>query len=279
MNLPMRCWFRATNIAALSLLVFVPAGIRADFVFQTGSPPGTSVSSSDGPLLGEADFTLGNGTITVVLKNLQTGMTSQGQALSSISFQLNPGSISSLTSIAGEVVSVASSTGNVTSSGTISVKQGPNTIVYQLGSETYSGSTLSDSHWAVTSSPSGLTALSGMQPNHMILGPAAGNPTPPLGSGTYPGVTGGFDNFDPYFQGPVTFVLNTSGVTANTTISNVVFNFGTGANEHTATGTPIVPPLIVGVPAPPSAFLLGLGGIGLAGLLVRSRRRQLAAAV
>jgi len=272
MNQPKRFWFRATNLAALSLLVFVPAGIRADFVFQTGSPPGTSVSTSDGPVLGEADFTLGNGTITVVLKNLQTGMTSQGQALSSISFQLNPGSISSLSSVAGEVVSVASSTGNVTSSGSISVKQGPNTIVYQLGSQTYSGSTLSDSHWAVTSSPSGLTALSGMKPNHMILGPASG-------SGTYPGVTGGFDNFDPYFQGPVTFVLNTSGVTANTTISNVVFNFGTGANEHTATGTPIVPPLIVGVPAPPSAFLLGLGGIGLACLLVRSRRRQLAAAV
>jgi hypothetical protein len=104
MNQPKRFWFRATNLAALSLLVLVPAGTRADYVFETGSPPGTSVSTSDGPVLGKADFTLGNGTISIVLTNLQTGMTSQGQALSSISFQLTPGSISSLTSVVAPII-------------------------------------------------------------------------------------------------------------------------------------------------------------------------------
>ena len=264
-------WNRtAALLIAAASLALLPVGAHAGFVFQTGSPPGTSVSSKDGPLLGEADFTLGSGTMTIVLKNLQAGMKSQGQALSSISFQLSPGSISGLASVAGEVVAVGS-TGSVQSSGSIQVKQGKSTITYQLGSETYSGSTLSGSHWSVTSSPSGLTALSGMQPNHMILGPASGG-------GSYPGVTGGFDNFNPYFQGPVTFVLNTSGVTANTEVSNVVFNFGTGANEHTATGTLVVPPFVAAAPAPPSWVLLGLGGLGVAGLLLRSRRRQLVAA-
>jgi hypothetical protein len=268
---PKHLWLRtATTLIALSLVLLIPAGTRAAFIFQTGNPPGTSTSSGDGPLNGEADFTVGSGTISIVLKNLQTGMTSQGQALSSISFQLSPGSISSLTSVAGKVVAVDSS-GNVTSTGSIDVKQGNKTITYQLGSQTYSGSTLSGSNWDVTSNPSGLTALSGGQPNHMILGPASG-------SGTYPGVTGGFDNFNPFFQGSATFVLNTPEVTDKTTISNVVFNFGTGSNEHPVTGTQ-VSPFIVGAPAPPSVFLLGLGSIGFAGLVIRSRLRQLVAAV
>ena len=62
--------------------------------------------------------------------------------------------------------------------------------------------------------------LGGGQPNQMIL-PTVAN------GGSYPNVNQGFANFVPYTIGPATFTLALSGVTASTSISNVVFSFGT----------------------------------------------------
>jgi hypothetical protein len=45
-----------------------------------------------------------------------------------------------------------------------------------------------------------------------------------------------------------------------------------------AAGNGTVGPNVGIVPAPPSAVLLGVGALGFAGLLIRSRRRQLSAA-
>ncbi|GEM_PF-4996015 len=70
------------------------------------------------------------------------------------------------------------------------------------------------------------------------------------------------------------FVLNAPGATSLSTISNVVFNFGTSPNEHTATGTPVVIPNGDIVPAPSSVVLFGVGALSLIGFTAVRRFRR-----
>jgi hypothetical protein len=96
----------------------------------------------------------------------------------------------------------------------------------------------------------------------------------------------------PSFNGSATFFLADSAVDSNTVLSNLnikvlSINFGTGpdivtniSNNGQTSGPLGGPgPQIQGAPAPPSVYLLGVGGLGLAVLVVRSRRRLLAAVV
>jgi hypothetical protein len=86
------------------------------------------------------------------------------------------------------------------------------------------------------------------------------------------GVVGGFDNFNPYIIGTGTFTLVAPGVTAATTVSDVVLSFGTsGSDENT-----------LAVPAPLLGHgllvLLAVGGVLFGGKLFESlkMRRSLA---
>jgi hypothetical protein len=78
----------------------------------------------------------------------------------------------------------------------------------------------------------------------------------------------GKGQFNSWFENSATFVFNASGVVVtNSTISDVVFFFGTGPDTK-----------LNGVlaPAPPSVILFGVGAIGIAGFAALSRRRRLA---
>jgi hypothetical protein len=244
----------------------VPSKTQADFVTGT-------VSSSDGNLSAEADFTLGSGTITITIKNLQADIVSVGQTISGLSFAVSapPASSFTLISTAGQLVDVAND-----GTGTLVVNTGSG-LVDGSGTTTYSGTTggtpLADGRWHLTSSdpPPSLIALGGGQPDHLVLGP-------PNSSGNYTDSNGSFNGqFNPFFENSVTLVLSAPGATSSSTISNVVFNFGTGVNEHTAPGffIPPVGPHDTATPVPPSVVLFGLGFVGF---LVRSRRRLIAAA-
>jgi hypothetical protein len=220
-----------------------PPCASADFIFTA------SGSSQNGALAAEADFIIGTDTITVVLKNLQTEIGSAGQAISGLSFTAsNPptgGASLALQSYSGDVV-------NVNGDGSVT----------DFGTTTYSGSTLSDGHWGISSS-NGMTALTGGQPDHMILGPpnyaTTGNV---IGNG----------QFNPWFANSATFVLSAQGVTPNSTISNVVFSFGTSSSESHLNGSPTAV-----TPAPSAVILLASGAICIAGFTVLSRRRRQAA--
>jgi hypothetical protein len=221
-------------------------------VYASGSTP------NDGPIAAQAEFIAGNGFIKVVLSNTQSGNASPGVAVSQLFFQVN---------------NISAPTGFSNTGGPNTGVSG-NTISFgpPITTGTVTNGTPGDYHWGFASK-GGVFALldvsspgwdgPGGQPQYMIIGPKAGGG--PLEN-----------NFDPYFNGSATFFIVDPGITANTTlnastISNVVFGFGTGP-EKQLSGTQAVP-------APSSIVLVGIGGIGLAGfLLIRSRRRQPAAA-
>jgi hypothetical protein len=235
-------------LVLLALTAFPPCA-SADFIFSVSGS-----TSAGNPVAAEADFSIGpNGTITVVLKNLQTNMYTVGQAISGLTFSasglINPPGLS-LQSYSGTVIDV-NSDGSITS----------------LGKQTYSGSTgsnsLSAGSWSALSS-NGITALTGGQPDHMILGPP--------NYGTNGNIVSKTGQFNPWFEtspttGGVTFVLNAPGVTTDSIISNVVFTFGTSSGETQLAATP----------APSSVILLASAAICIAGFMALSRRRRQAA--
>jgi hypothetical protein len=114
------------------------------------------------------------------------------------------------------------------------------------------------------------------------------------GFGSFNQTINSFDSFTHSSTEIVFTLTNTSGTwgtAANVLAANNNGNIaaahigayaGTFGNGFTATGfaagNGTVGPNFGVVPAPPSAVLLGVGALGFAGLLIRSRRRQLSAA-
>jgi len=235
----------------LGILLLSPGIASADFTFTTGT-----VSSSDGNLSAEAVFQLSKDAITVIVTNLQSGIVSVGQTVSGISFSVDapPATSFTLQSIAGVLVDVDTN--------------GTATYPDQGKVTTYSGSALPDGRWHLTDTPPNLIALGGGQPDHLVLGPANS-------SGNYSSAKGSLNGqFNPFFQNSVTLVLSAPGVTDKSTISNVVFNFGTGVKEHTAPGGPGTTSLTP-EPSTMALALSGFVGFGLAGVR-RLRRREVA---
>jgi hypothetical protein len=248
--------------AMIMLLALVVCAARPDCA-SAGSITYTAIGSdSDGSLSAEAVFTLSANTVTVTLYNLQTNQGSQGQSVSGLVFMVGGppagGASLTLTSASGNLVTFT--------------QTGPNgQIAPDPGQITYSGSTLSDSHWAVVNSDN-LTALSGGKPNQMILGPASSD-------GNYDDANPGFQkNFNPYYQDSATFVLSAPGVTTASTISDVSIDFGTGPDCVLAAMTGSSSQSSA-VPTPAGMVVLFSGGVCLLGFAGVRRLRRAAVAV
>jgi hypothetical protein len=232
-------------ILASALLATCLLGTAAHAGVFTFSGSG---SSSDGPISGTAVITTLNGSLSVMLTS-NTLAHSQGQALSDISFVLSntPGTL-----------------GAFTQSGQLADVTPPNTITDRTGS----GST-SPAHWAGSNPSDSMIVLATAGP-----GAPGGHVEDMIIPGLDPGgVTNGFDNFNPYIHGTGTFTLVASGVTANTTVGDVILSFGTsGSDEHTL---PIPAPLI----GHGLLVLLAVGGVLFGGKLVEKvKARDLRAA-
>ena len=209
--------------ATLGLLpLFASSGAQATpFSFSASGGCSEACSAS-------ATITPGAGTLTVVLTDTQANPRSAGDLLSSI--EITPGGTvgtPSLTSQAGTLITVDSTTGPYTTS------PGPPT------------------HWGVgvatTNCANGTSCIAletagdfavGGAPINMIIGP-------PDAMGNYSNSNSSINDghFSPYINGTGTFVIANSAITATTTIAGVTFDFGTKPDTF-ITGVPVPAPLI-----------------------------------
>jgi len=244
----------AISVVAVFCLGLLPAQGRADFVTVPGS-------DSDGPLSATIKFTVVSGGVEITVTNNETGKLAKGQAVSALSFSFTAASGLSATAFSelkGNKVNSAGFTPGSPFPGSATV-----TPVDDKSSTVGAGAI---DHWgfqptglsvALATAGSNVSGATG-HPHYMIL-PSSGT------TGSAKSLADG--HFDPYLLGPASFFLAVSGplpavgtdLTAD--ITNVSVGFGTGPDK-TLQASPSADP--TPVPAPSSAVLFGLGGLGFA---------------
>ena len=189
----------------------------------------------------------GNGTVTITLNNNLTNaqVISVIQNISAVYFEAS-GYSGGAVSLTG-----SNSTNSTNVSGGVGVLAGAvNPTGWAAGAN---GNTIT----VCVICAFGITSPAG--PDQTIIGGT--------GSGFYANANGsinGNDPHNPFLTGTVTFTLSVAGVTANSTFSNVVVQFGT---------TP-APPDTQETPEPATMLLLGTGLIGVATGFRRRLRKK-----
>jgi hypothetical protein len=211
--------------AGLVLFASVP-GVHANTItFVTPS----GATTSGGPVDASATFTTGAGFVDITLTDLEANPKDVAQLLSDLDFVLSDGAtMGTLASSSGQEITVASN-------GT-----------FTLGSTVSTG-------WGLNNNVGGglqLDALGFIGPEHLIIGPpGAGS----MYSNANSSIAGNGPH-NPFLNQTATFVVDVTGVTADTTITRATFSFGTTPGINVP-GT---------VPEPSSLLsLLMLGGAGL----------------
>jgi hypothetical protein len=213
------------------------------FVFLT--PSGSTLSGL--PVDAEADFTMGNGSITIVLKNLQGNPTSVIQDLSDLSFVVGHGSLAGSSESGATAQEITVNKNKTFSLGTNLTT--PGAVGWVYSSSTTTGT---------------LDVLGGgaLGPKHLIIGPPGGT--------TYSNANGsiaGNKPHNPFLNQLATFVITAPNITESSTISSVNFSFGTTSGVDIGG--------VVSHPIPePSSLMLSLIGIGLVTTLTFRRRRR-----
>lgn len=221
--------------AVLALLLILAYGGPANAgLFQVQGP------TPDGPVDATADFTLGNGTLKIVLTDLLQNPTSDGQLISGITF-------------------------------TVSGASGPSMLIGASGLDsfvdthlgTYTAGVASTlPHWSLVASGD-LTTLSGKKPNELIIGPDDhGGFDPTVGEYTH--ANSSISQHNPVVLGVGTFDLSIPGVTGSSLISDVSIQFGTA------------PYSVVAMSAVPEPSSLTLGALSIALIGLAALRRRLA---
>jgi len=236
-------YFPIGLVAALALLLGGVGQAKASPIVWTASGSG-----GDGALDAQADFTVSNGQIQVTITNLLNPATirSIGQSVSDLKFTLSnsPGTNTSNTA-AGQLVDV---------NGTGTVTPVPGTPGRWISSST--------GGFNITGNTILLEAIGHGSPTELIL--------PADKGGGYPDSNASIVGHSPNTDGPATFTLNLTDVTSATTISNVIFSFGTSPDTFIdGTFVPNVNP----APEPSSLTLIGIGIAGIGGFGWWRRRK------
>src|SRR5262245_35689023 len=217
-----KSWIRGA--AATVLVLLAPTLAQAGTVFTV------SGNTPDGPVSASAEFTLGDGTVHIALTDLLANPTSDGQLISGLNFVISGATgLGTLTSATGLISFVNTSNGTYTAG----VQQD---LTQPYPSNPNGGKSI----WSLISQGE-LTTLSGKKPEYLIIGPTDSN-------GLYSASNSSVLQHSPVVLGTGFFDLNMAGVTADSTISDVVFQFGTQ------------PYGLAAVPEPSS---LALGGLGI----------------
>lgn len=204
----------------------------------------------------EASITPGAGTLTVVLTDLEVNPRSAGDLLSGIELG-GLGGTPTLFSQAGQLITVSSANGPYT------ISSGPPT------------------HWGVGATGGNVfletagSYAAGGQPINMIIGPADTN-------GNYSSSNNSINDghFSPYIDGAGTFVLDLSGITAASNLTDLTVDllFGTTPDYSKLAsfiGTSNQDPLSTPLPGAFPLFVSGLGGLAL--LRLRRKRKPVSA--
>jgi PEP-CTERM motif len=223
----------ALIIASAGLLLgSAPANAAIFLASASGSGP-------DGALSASATITTNTNSIVVALSSLINNPTSAGQEVSDISFVLgNTPSALSLTSASGTLIDIAAG-GAVTSPP--------------------AGTTIT--HWGVS--------LTGSTVLLEAAGPAAPGGQPIdliIGTGPFTNANASIAVHSPSIEGTGTFTLSALGVTSATSISNVVFSFGTGPDTF-------LPGTVRAVPEPSTWAMVMLGFFGVGFIAYRKKSR------
>ena len=237
---------RSSKLSMLAAVLMLPLGgavaSAASISFVT--PIGATTS---GPVSARADLTTSLNTVQLTLTNLTVNPTDVAQNLSAFTFTLDGTfTAASLTSSSSTERSLDDKNSGVYTDGTGTVAAG----------------------WAFTAPSTNvlkvdvLTGVGHVGPTHTIIGA-------PAGDNEYDNANGslaGNPPHNPFLNQVATFTFNVTGVTAQTSITSVLFQFGTTDGGDTVPGTPV--PHTHPVPVPAAAWsgfsLLAVLGIGAA---------------
>jgi protein with PEP-CTERM/exosortase system signal len=219
----------AIRLVLLLTAVITAVTAHAVSIGITGTLNGLPVNAS-------GTLTAGNGSVTVVLNNLQADPTSIIQCISGLSFDV--------TGATGSGILTSTDLGksiDIAADGTYSVVNKKDPL----------------SRWTATGTGThivALTTLSGGSPDLLIIGP-------PDSSGLYASANPSITGDNPSVFKTATFTIDVQGVTTSSTFANATFYFGTSTDT-------------VGGSAPDGGATIALLGFVLIG--IESLRRRLA---